>query len=80
MFSMAFLGVFSSLTRPSHQKTKSVNPFLGWQRVFLLQGPWFAIPLAEIRSRWILREKADCKQSSLGLMTLIMHNIFVKRV
>ena len=27
---------------------------------------WFAIALAEIRTRWILREKAKCKQSSSG--------------
>ena len=47
---------------------------------FLLQGPWFAILQTEIRSRWILREKVDCKQSSLGLMTFIIHNIFLNRV
>ena len=28
---------------------------------------WFAIALAEIRTRRILREKADCKQSSSKL-------------
>ena len=27
---------------------------------------WFAIALDEIRTRWILREKADCKQSRKG--------------
>ena len=27
---------------------------------------WFTIALAEIRTRWILREKAECKQSSCG--------------
>ena len=25
--------------------------------------PWFVIALAEMRIKWILREKADCKQS-----------------
>ena len=26
---------------------------------------WFAIALAEIRTRWILREMADCEQSTV---------------
>ena len=58
---------------------QSVTPFLGWRRVCLLQKSqqsvfsrlvsiviitsWFAIALDEIRTRRILREKADCKQS-----------------
>ena len=31
---------------------------------------WFAIALAEIRTKWILREKADCKQSIDNAVTL----------
>ena len=57
---------------------QSVTPFLGWRRVCLLQKSQqsvfsrlvsviitslFAIALDEIRTRQILREKADCKQS-----------------
>ena len=30
----------------------------------MLGASWFAIILAEIRTRWILREKADCNQST----------------
>ena len=61
---------------------QSDAPFLGRRRVFLLQKSqqsvfsrlasrvltsWFAIALDEIRTRLILREKADCKQSNVTL-------------
>ena len=35
---------------------------------------WFAIALAEIRTRRILREKADCKQSRLSLLSVAKDN------
>ena len=35
---------------------------------------WFAIALAEIRTRRILKEKADCKQFSLSLSSVATDN------
>ena len=63
-------------------KFKLTNQLLCFwaDRGFFTSRTVFAILQAEIRSRWILTEKADCQQSSLGLMTLIIHNIFLNRV
>ena len=41
----------------------SLHLWLSFKR--MLKASWFAIILAEIRTRWILREKADCKQSTI---------------
>ena len=41
----------------------SLHLWLSFKR--MLGASWFAIILAEIRTRWILREKADCKQSTI---------------
>ena len=35
---------------------------------------WFAIALAEIRTRRILRGKADCKQSNISLSSVATDN------
>ena len=34
---------------------------------------WFAVALAEIRTRWILREKADCKRQSACARAMLSH-------
>ena len=38
----------------------SLHLWLSFKR--MIGASWFAIVLAEIRTRWILREKADCKR------------------
>ena len=38
---------------------------------------WFAIVLDEIRTRWILREKADCKQSMATPKSTRVHHFLI---
>ena len=47
-------------------RRKSKRPsFLAWsQSLIVIIASWFAIALDEVRTRQILREKADCKQST----------------
>ena len=47
-----------------YYKRLSSPSFLVWsQSVIIIIASWFAIALDEIRTKRILREKADCKQS-----------------
>ena len=47
-----------------YYKRVSSPSFLVWsQSLIVIITSWFAIMLDEIRTRWILREKGDCKQS-----------------
>ena len=49
-----------------YYKRVSSPSFLVWsQSLIVIITSWFAIALDEIRTRRILREKADCKQSNL---------------
>ena len=54
------------------RETKAREPretrasFLGWSQSLFVTITWFAITMDEIRTRRILREKADCKQSKNG--------------
>ena len=57
-----------------YYKRVSSLSFLVWpQSVIGIITPWFAIALDEIRTRWILREKADCKQSRVCLENLTVY-------
>ena len=55
----------SGLTEGLSTKKRVSSPsFLVWsQSLIVIITSWFAIALDEIRTRRILREKADCKQS-----------------
>ena len=54
-----------------YYKRVSSPSFLVWsQYLVVIITSWFAIALDEIRTRRILREKADCKQSKLSEMSL----------
>ena len=57
-----------------YYKRVSSPSFLVWpQSVIGIITPWFAIALDEIRTRWILREKADCKQLRVCLENLTVY-------
>ena len=57
-----------------YYKRVSSPSFLVWpQSVIGIVMPWFAIALDEIRTRWILIEKADCKQSRVCLKNLTVY-------
>ena len=49
-----------------YKRVSSLSFLVSSQSVIVITTSWFAIALDEIRTRKILREKADCKQSSKG--------------
>ena len=56
-------------------RRKNKRPsFLAWsQSLIVIITSWFAIALDEVRTRQILREKADCRQSTRTLFCRITH-------
>ena len=56
------------------RKNKRPSSFLAWsQSLIVIITSWFAIALDKVRTRQILREKEDCKQSTRTLFCWITH-------
>ena len=68
--------------KPRAARNEGVSPrrknkrpsFLAWsQSLIVIITSWFAIALDEVRTRQILREKADCRQSTRTLFCRITY-------